>query len=135
MSYAFSAYFAGLVVDYLSQDTQLPTPPTNLYVTLYDANGNELSSSLTNARAETATPTDWDVVGTSFENNSEISLGEAASTLEDVTDAALFDAETGGNLLLRGELDDAPFNIANGTEFRLNVGDISADILDYSEQP
>lgn len=135
MSYAFSPYMAALIRDWISQEGQLPTPPTDLYVTLYDDQGNELSANLTGARAQVPASTGWTVTNTEFENTNEISLGEASTTIENVTDGAIFDAATGGNLLLRDELAEAPFNIADGTEFVFSPGDISADILDNSEEP
>lgn len=135
MAYAFSPYFAALIRDWLSQGDQLPTPPTDLYVTLFDDTDTELSANFTGARAAVPATSGWTVTNTSFENTNEVSLGEASSTLNNVTDAAIFDASTGGNLLLRAELAEAPFNVADGTEFRFAAGDITADILDNSEQP
>lgn len=135
MAYAFSPYFAALIRDWLSQGDQLPTPPTDLYVTLFDDTDTELSGNFTDARAAVPATDGWTVTNTSFENSNEVSLGEASDTLENVTDAAVFDAETDGNLLLRSELGEAPFNIADGTEFRFSPGDIDADILDNSQQP
>jgi len=135
MAYAFSAYYAGIIRDHLSQGTDAPTAYTDLYVTIFDDTDTELSSNLTNARAAVPTGSGWTVTNTSFENANQIDLGEASTTLENVTDVAIFDAETGGNLLLRGELQEAPFNIANGTSFTFEAGDIDVDIQDFTEQP
>jgi len=132
--YSFSEYFATQITEYFADATQMPTPSDPLYVTLFDDTMTELDGNLTNARAP-IDATEWSITGTNFENTAEISLGEASTTLENVTFGAVYDSETGGNRLLIGELTEAPFNIANGTNFQFEVGDISADIRDETEAP
>jgi hypothetical protein len=129
----FSAYLAGEITDWMSQNTQLDTPPTALWVTVFDTGDNELSGSLTGARASVSTSGGWTKNGTNFENASQVSLGEASQQLTDVEDVALFDAETGGNLIARYTINEAPFNVADGSELTFEAGELSFDVVDRTE--
>lgn len=129
----FSAYLAEEIVDWMSQNTQLDTPPTDLYVTVFDDTDTELSSNLTGARKAVSTSDDWTKNGTNFENANTISLGTASAELTNVTDVALFDASTGGNLIARYDINEAPFNVADGSELTFEAGDLSFDVVDRTE--
>jgi hypothetical protein len=129
----FSAYLAEQIVDWMSQNTQLDTPPTALWITVYDDTNTELDANLTDARKDVTTSGGWTKNGTNFENASQISLGEASSELSNVTDVALFDAETGGNEIARYEINEAPFNVASGSELTFEAGDLSFDVVDRTE--
>jgi len=130
----FSAYLAEEIVDWMSQNTQLDTPPTALWITVYDDTDTELDANLTDARKDvTTTGSEWTKVGTNFENASQISLGTASTQLSNVTDVALFDAETGGNEIARYEINEAPFNVASGSELTFEAGDLSFDVVDRTE--
>jgi len=128
----FSVYTANQIRDWMSQGT-VDTPPSNIYVTVFDDQGAERSSDFAGARATTAAGTDWDTPGTSFENASQITLGEATADVNNIQEVALFDADTGGNLLARYDLTDAPFDVADGTVLLWDAGELSFDIVDRTE--
>lgn len=128
----FSVYTAEQVRDWMSQNS-VDTPPTNLYVTVFDDTDTELSSEFAGARATTSTSSDWDTAGTGFENAAQISLGEATSDVGNVQDVALFDANTGGNEIARYDLTDAPFDVAAGSVLLWDAGELSFDIVDRTE--
>jgi len=129
----FSAYLAGEITDWMSQNTQLDTPPASLWVTVFDDTDTELDGNLTGARAEVAAPAGWTKVGTNFENANQISLGDASTQLVNVTDVALYDSETGGNEIARYQIQQAPFNVADGSELTFEAGELTFDVVDNTE--
>jgi len=129
----FSVYLATEIAEWMSQNTQMDTPPTDLYVTVYDDTNTELDGNLTGARAAVSTSGGWTLVGTDFENASQISLGEASAQLNNVEDVALFDAATGGNEIARYTINEAPFNVADGSELTFEAGELSFDVVDRTE--
>ena len=126
----FSPYLAGEIVDWMSQDTAFDAPPSALYVTVFDDDDTELDGNLTDARAGVSTEDGWDRTNTAFENAAQISLGDASTELTDVTDVALFDASSDGNLIARYEIEQAPFNVADGSELTFEAGELSFDVID-----
>ena len=126
----FSQYLAGEIVDWMSQDTAFDAPPSALYVTVFDDDDTELDGNLTDARAGVSTADGWDLTNTSFENADQISLGDASTELTNVTDVALFDAASDGNVLARYEIEQAPFNVAEGSELSFEAGELSFDVID-----
>ena len=126
----FSPYLAGEIVDWMSQDTAFDDQPSALYVTVFDDDDTELDGNLTDARAEVSTADGWDRTNTSFENDDQISLGDASTELTNVTDVALFDAASDGNVLARYEIEQAPFNVAEGSELSFEAGELSFDVID-----
>jgi len=129
----FSVYLATEIAEWMSQNTQLDTPPTALWVTVFDDTDTELDGNLTGARASVSTSGAWTLTGTDFSNANQISLGEASAELTNVTDVALYDAETGGNELARYQIDQAPFNVADGSELTFEAGELSFDVVDRTE--
>ena len=129
----FSAYLAEEIVDWMSQNTQLDTPPTDLYVTVFDDTDTELSSNLTDARKAVSTSGGWTKNGSQFENANQISLGTASTELTNVDDVALYDASTDGNLIARYQIDQSPFNVADGSELTFEAGDLSFDVVDRTQ--
>lgn len=129
----FSPYLAGEIVDWMSQGTDMPAAPTDLYVTVFDDQDAERDGSFTNARAQVPTGTGWTKVGTNFENTNGISLGEASTNVQNITDVALYDAETGGNQLARYQINEAPFTVADGSTLTFEAGELSFDVVDTSE--
>jgi len=129
----FSAYLAGEIVDWMSQGTQLDTPPSSVWVTIFDDTDTERDGSFTGARAEVDTTSGWTKVGTDFENAAEINLGEASQTVQNITDVALYDAETGGNQLARYTINEAPFNVSDGSQLTFQAGELSFDVVDNTE--
>lgn len=129
----FSAYLAGEIVDWMSQNTQMPTPPTDLYVTIFDDTNTERDGAFTGARAAVSTSTGWTVSGTAFENTNDVSLGEAAQDVNNIQDVALYDAGTGGNELARYQINEAPFSVANGSTLTFQAGELSFNVVDNTE--
>lgn len=127
-----SAYAAGQFVDWLSQGT-IATPPSSLYVALFDQTGAEVSTDFVNNRVEVPAGTGWNKVGTDFENADTVSFGEAAVDVSDIVDVALFDAATGGNELARYPHDEAPFDIAEGTTHLFEPADLQFEVVDRTE--
>jgi len=127
----FSVYTAEQIVDWMSQGT-VATPPSNLYVTLFDSGGDEVDGAFPNMRLETST-TDWDVTETSFENNTNLDFGEASEDVDGIVDVALFDAETDGNEIARYQINDTPKDIAAGTNAIYLIGELSFDVRDRTQ--
>jgi len=127
----FSEYTAEQFVDWMSQGT-VETPPSNLYVTLFDSGGDEVDADFPDMRLETS-PDDWDVVDTSFENNVNLDFGEAADDVDGIVDVALFDAETDGNEIARYQIEDSPKDISAGTNAIYLIGEISFDVRDRTQ--
>jgi len=130
----FSVYTAAQVTDWMSQGT-IAAAPTDLYITVFDDTNTELSSDLSNARAQTSAGTDWneDVDGGGFENANLINLGGATADLTNIQDVAIFDASTGGNEIARYTLTDAPFDLASGSSLEFKAGKLSFDVTDRTE--
>jgi hypothetical protein len=129
----FSVYLATEIVEWMSQNTQLDTPPSSLYVTVFDSGGTEQGTNFPNGRVEVAAPGDWAANGTDFENDVNIDFGEAPSDVTDLTDVALFDAATGGNELARYQMTDAPFDVSAGSNLIFLIGELSFNVIDRTE--
>jgi hypothetical protein len=119
-------------VNWLSQGT-VDTPPTSIYVAVFDQSGTERSSDFLNGRVEVPAGSGWDVTDTAFQNAAEVSFGEASVDVNDIEDVALYDAATGGNELARYPHDDAPFDVADGTTHLFQAGDLQFDVIDRTE--
>lgn len=128
-----SEYLAGELVDWFSQGNQMPTPPDPVYVTLFDDTGTELAGDLENGRVGLAAGTDWDRVGTDFQNAVEVNFGEALVDIANIEDVALYDAASGGNLLARYTKNDAPTDVSDGTRVFFGAGDLAFDVVDITE--
>ena len=129
----FSVYTAEQIADWMSQGT-IETPPSNLYVALFDDTGTERSSDFASGgRVSTTTGTDWTITNTAFENADEVSFGEATVDVNNLQDIALFDASTDGNEIARYELSGAPFDVSSGTTLAFPAGNITFDVVDRTE--
>jgi len=130
----FSVYTAEQIADWMSQGV-VASPPSNLYVAVFDDTNTERSGDFLNNRAQTDAGTDWTITNTAFENAGLISLGEAASDVSNLQDVALFDdtLANGGNEIARYPMTDATFNVSEGTELRFGAGNITFDVLDRTE--
>lgn len=129
----FSAYLAGEIVDWMSQGTDADPAPSSVYVTVFDDTNTERDGSLTGARAEVPAGTGWTVTGTAFENTNDITLGEASTDINNITDVALYDAATGGNQLARYQINEAPFTVADGSTLTFQAGELSFDVIDNTQ--
>jgi len=130
MTNDFSPYTAGEITDWLSQGVDMPTAPTELFVTVFDDTNTELDSSLSNAREGISTSGGWTKTGTAFENTNQVSLGEATANLTNIQDVALYDAATAGNQLARYTISNGPFDLADGSTLVFDPAELSFDVLD-----
>jgi len=130
----FSVYTAGQIADWMSQGT-VASPPTNLYVAVFDDTGTERSGDFQNDRVSTATGTDWTIVSTGFESGVQVDFGEASIDVNNLQDLALYDdtLANGGNEIARYAMASAPFSVSSGTALTFSAGDISFDVQDNSE--
>lgn len=136
---SLSGYLADQITNYLANGTQFNTPPGSLWVTVWDDTGTELSSSFPNARLE-VTSSGWTVTDPSgasfdsrFENANALDFGQASSDVTNVERFAVYDAQTGGNLLLTSVIDSSPFDVSSGTALTFEAGDVSFDAVEYDE--
>jgi hypothetical protein len=130
----FSPYTAGQIADWMSQGT-VASPPTNLYVAVFDDTDTERSGDFQNDRVSTTTGTDWTIVNTGFESGVQVDFGEATVDVNNLQDIALFDdtLANGGNEIARYPMTDAPFSVTAGTNLLFSAGNITFDVLDNTE--
>ena len=131
MTNDFGADLAPAIAEFIADGTELFTPPTDVYVTLFDDDGNELNADLENGRVAVATETGWTITGSEFENAEEIDFGEATADIT-VQEFGFYDSDTGGsnNELIRADITDAPESFTDGTRVFFEAGGLSTDILE-----
>jgi len=133
MTNDFATYTAEQLTDWLSQGTDMPTAPATVYATLYDDTGTEIDGSLTNGRVAVTTGSGFDEPdSTSFENASSIDFGEATAdiTVQEVALKDADDTDANANLLVRGDIVNAPQDFASGTQVLFEAGEFDFDVLD-----
>jgi hypothetical protein len=131
----FSISLAQEIISLMTQGA-VRTPPSNIFVGVFDTSDTERSTDFANNRAGTTAGIDWNVVGansTDVQNANEISLGEANVDVNDLENVALFDSATGGNKLAEYTMDAAPFDVSAGTTLLFAAGDLSFDVRDETE--
>jgi len=132
----FTEYTATQFLDWLTQG-QINQPPSNIYVGLINPNGTEISGVFDQGRVETSASQDWNKNSqTEVANVSKI-LWQNPITSVQVQSVGLFDSDlnTGGDILVKTEVDNAPINIlASGDpDVRIQAGELVFDILDVTE--
>jgi hypothetical protein len=138
MSDSLSGYLADQLVNWISKGNAFDSSPGSVYVTLWDDTDTELSSEFPNAREEVPT-SGWTVTDSGsgfdsrFENAVNIDFGEANSDVNNISRFAVYDASTGGNLLLTSPIDDSPFDVSSGTKVKFDAGNVSFDAIEYNE--
>lgn len=120
------------ILEWAFKNVDVDPAPANQYLTVLDSTGTDLAGDFPNARLETA-PADWTLTNTDIENAGELTLGEATADVNDITYAALYDASTGGNELLRTTIQGGPYDVTTGTEFRWEAGGLTFDAVTYDE--
>jgi len=128
----FSVHIAEQIRDLMSQGT-VRSPPTTVYVAVFDDTDTERSTDFQNDRVGLDAGADWAVTNTSFENGVAVDFGEALVDVNGLEDVALFDAATGGEELARFTMNGTPFDISQGTVLTFNTGDLTFDIIDRTE--
>jgi hypothetical protein len=135
---AFSTYFATQILNWL-KGTTFPSPPSNLYVSIHSADptddgsvGNILSSVTGSSSRILFSQADLDTQATSGggyirDNTAVIQITTASVNSSPVTwsHAALWDAASGGNLLLHGPLASS-LTINPGSNVRFDIGNFVA---------
>ena len=131
MTNDFGEDLAPAIAEFIADGTELFTPPTDVYVTLFDDDGNELNDDLENGRVAVATETGWTITGSEFENADEIDFGEASADIT-VQEFAFYDSDTEGsnNELIRADITDAPESFTDGTRVFFDAGELTTDILE-----
>jgi hypothetical protein len=131
----FSISLGQEIINLMTQGT-VRTPPSNVFVGVFDTSDVERSTDFANNRASTTAGTDWNVVGandTDVQNANEISLGEASVDVNDLENVALFDSASGGTKLAEYTMDSTPFDVSAGTTLTFPAGDLSFDVRDETE--
>lgn len=131
---ALSDYLENALIEHLFRNTNY-TRPANIYVALYtaapnDAGGGTEVSGGSYARQAIATgaSSGWDAAsGGATANTATVTFPTATASWGTVTHVGLFDAVTGGNLLMHGAL-SASQAVNNGNIFRFNAGDLDVSL-------
>lgn len=132
MTNDFATYLAELIVDWSSQGSSMPSAPGSLWIALFDDTDTEVSGDFQNGRVQVTTPGGWNKNGSLFDNANDIAFGEATVDVDNLEDVSIRDSDTGGsdNELYRAPLDNTPFDVASGSTFTIEAGDLDVDILD-----
>lgn len=129
----FTDYSEAAIRDWMSQGSDMPTAPTNLFVALHTSDPGDAPDGSTEvsagdySREETAAGTDWDTTsgsGESFENASELNFGAATNDWGAISHISLWDGSgTGDNCLAAYALDSSK-QIDTDDEAKFNAGEI-----------
>ena len=115
------------IVDALFDNQATDHIPTDeLYLTVFDDTDTNREDDFADAPLE-VNPADWIAQGdaSGYENDNTLSLGQALSDVNNIEDAALFAESTTDTLLLREEIDQAPFDVSEDTVLEFEAGDVS----------
>lgn len=138
MTNSFAADFAAELADYFISGTDITAPPSTVYVTLYDDQGNELNASLQNGRVGVSPGAGFSqgADATQFENAAEINFGENTSGGQiTVQEFAIKDQDADDATALeyyRADITNAPENFSDGTRVFFAAGDLSVNVLDQT---
>lgn len=122
---SYSDYLEGKVIDHLLDIASFTQP--SLYVGLSTADPEDNASGLAEpsgngyARVEVTT---WSRSGNEGDNDSDISFSQATGSWGTITYGCLFDASTGGNLLLSFALDSSQA-VVSGQTIKFSAGDFN----------
>lgn len=124
---AFSDYLEDAVLEHVLGGSSLaqPTP----YAALFTAAPNDAGGGTEvtgGAYARVATGAFSSTSGTA-DNDADIEFPEATANWGTITHFGIFDASSGGNLLVHGALDSS-VSIETGDVFRFNAGDLDVSL-------
>jgi hypothetical protein len=124
----FTDYMENKIIDHILRNQSF-TPPATVYVALFttatsDAGGGTEVSGGSYARQ--AAGLSAASAGASS-NAADITFPQATADWGTVTHCALFDAVSGGNMLMHTPL-DASKTVNNGDTFRMNAGDLDVTV-------
>jgi hypothetical protein len=124
----FTDFMENKIIDHLLR-AQAYTPPATVYVALFttattDAGGGTEVSGGSYARQAVTLAA---ASGGASTNSADITFPQATADWGTVTHCALFDAVSGGNMLMHSAL-DASKTINNGDTFKINAGDLDVTV-------
>lgn len=125
-------YTEGVIRDWMSQGTDAPTAPGNLYVGLHTSDPGESPDGSTEvgagdyARVSTTAGGDWNTPNENdFENASEVTFGETTNNWGDISHVSLWDgSSTSDNCLASYPLNSTK-TVSSGDEPKFDAGDLS----------
>jgi len=130
---SFSDHWEDEIIDHVFK-TGSYTAPTNIYVALCkstiadDDTGSTLPSELSGGEYARVTCNTWDASsGGATENTQPVTFAQATADWGTVTDFALCDHSTAGNMLAYGKLTTAK-NVQSGDTFKFATGDIDVTL-------
>jgi len=134
MTNDFGTDFAEELAAYFLTATDITAPPTDVYVTLYDDTGTELNGSLQNGRVAVSTSGGFSqgADATQIENAAEVNFGEATADIT-VQEFAIKDSDADDATALeyfRADINSAPQDFATNTRVFFEAGQLTANILD-----
>jgi len=124
----FTDFLENKIIDHLLRN-QAYTPPATVYVALFttattDAGGGtEVTGGSYARQAVTLTAAS----GGASSNNADITFPQATADWGTVTHCALYDAVSGGNMLMHTAL-DAPKTVNNGDTFKFNQNELDVTV-------
>jgi hypothetical protein len=131
-----TVYTANQFLDWLTQG-QIDQPPSQIYVGLININGTEISGIFDQGRVETSASQDWAKNSQTEVTNASKILWQNPITTVQVQSVGLFDSDlnTGGDILIKTEVDNAPINIlpSGDPDVRIQAGELVFDMLDVTE--
>ena len=131
----FTDYAETNIRDWMSQGSDMPAAPANIYVALHTSDPGESPDGTTEVnaadydRVSTTAGTDWDTTlnPTGFDNTNIISFGQATNDWGTISHVSLWDSSGGGNCMAAFSLDSSvTINTDDTLEF--NAGELSFDI-------
>jgi hypothetical protein len=139
---AFSDYLENAIAKAIFHNTDFPAPTANVYVALFIAapddtgGGTEVSTSGTAyARVAVSTGTSgtgagsgWDITDGVVTNAGVLTWNTATASWGAITSIGIFDAASGGNLLIRGNLDGGGETIGINHRFELGAGQLQLTV-------
>jgi len=131
MTDSLSTYTAEQIVDWFANAIDIDPAPGTLYVSVEDDADTDRSGDFTNAPIGIGSA-NWAKSGSTFSNDTDISLGEATVDVNNVETVAIYDGSdpSTDNLLLETPIDNGPFDVADGTELIFETGDITYDAVE-----
>lgn len=122
--------------DYVFSGTQLPTPPSTLYVSLHTSDPGETPDGSTEVSAADYSRyeiplADWTDItsggGTGAENTNEEVIGPAQNNWGTISHVGIWDSQTGGTPIASFAANSST-TIESGDEFKIAAGDLSFTI-------
>jgi len=124
----FTDYMENKIIDHMLRN-QSYTPPSTIYLALFTSatndagGGTEVSGGSYARQAVTLAAAS----GGATSNSSDITFPQATANWGTITHCALFDASTGGNMLMHTALDESK-TVNNGDTLKFNAGDLDISV-------